>query len=697
MPTANVQIKKILVGRGNTATVTNYSGVRGEIVMDTDNRTLHVHDGVTIGGTRLATYQEVQDAVTGNLDLSNYATVSQITAANVAIAALRANITASNTAIAAVTTAWTSNAATQAVAINTLNANLGAFQIYANATFGAGTYSNTNVAAYLAANPQGSTYSNSNVKSYLTSFDGNILPSANVTYSLGSQSRQWKDLWVSNATIYFNSVPLSTDVTGNLTYAGNPLVSFVDGNLSVGGTVVSGGGGGAANIGNVTFDNTTIIGANDSIYFQPNVAQPWLTWGIQNNVFGANSTALIAPASDDQHQGQLIFPGANGMGFGALAWAGNIGSPFDNSLVVAGLLGNVSIGTQDGITGYYWKFGTDGATTLPAVIDGDTTIGTLFNTNPPGHTLTIKHNGGTNGGSGGELKFDYGNVKLKVVQDAGITQTWEFDTDGHLTLPYGSRLVTFNTASVELTAGNNASSYASLASFNGNTYMWVDNDGAYIATNWNPSAKQWTFGTAGNLTLPNDGVISAGGSGGLTLGGNYDVKIVSDYTDNNRTWTFNGTDGSVTFPDTTVQTTAWSGGRVVSAPAGSEGAAGDQQGDIAFTNSHLYYCKEDFVVHTSSVVIDSTEWGGAAGTLTSLPFLSVARVPEIGWTINANFNTGPASLTITGVTPLGDNRYQIDFNSVGEINVSNGNTGTLVDNDPAADIWVRSAWDETSW
>ena len=44
------------------------------------------------------------------------------------------------------------NAATQAVAINTLNANVGAFELYANATFGpgaAGFYSNSNVAAYL--------------------------------------------------------------------------------------------------------------------------------------------------------------------------------------------------------------------------------------------------------------------------------------------------------------------------------------------------------------------------------------------------------------------------------------------------------------------------------------------------------------------------------------------------------------------
>ena len=41
------------------------------------------------------------------------------------------------------------NAATQAVSIQTTNANLGAFETYANATFGTSSYGNANVAAYL--------------------------------------------------------------------------------------------------------------------------------------------------------------------------------------------------------------------------------------------------------------------------------------------------------------------------------------------------------------------------------------------------------------------------------------------------------------------------------------------------------------------------------------------------------------------
>jgi hypothetical protein len=51
---------------------------------------------------------------------------------------------------------------------------------------------------------------------------GNILPSANVTYSLGSETLQWKDLWVS----------------GNTVYIGGSAIAVVNGQLSIGGNTV---------------------------------------------------------------------------------------------------------------------------------------------------------------------------------------------------------------------------------------------------------------------------------------------------------------------------------------------------------------------------------------------------------------------------------------------------------------------------
>ena len=59
MTAVNIQIKKILVGRGNTAVASAYNGVRGELVLDTDLNTLRVYNGTTTGGTVLATSQQV--------------------------------------------------------------------------------------------------------------------------------------------------------------------------------------------------------------------------------------------------------------------------------------------------------------------------------------------------------------------------------------------------------------------------------------------------------------------------------------------------------------------------------------------------------------------------------------------------------------------------------------------------------------
>jgi hypothetical protein len=44
-----------------------------------------------------------------------------------------------------------------------------------------------------------------------TSITGNLIPTANITYSLGSEQFQWKDLWVSNNTIYLGNTPIRVD------------------------------------------------------------------------------------------------------------------------------------------------------------------------------------------------------------------------------------------------------------------------------------------------------------------------------------------------------------------------------------------------------------------------------------------------------------------------------------------------------
>jgi hypothetical protein len=101
-------------------------------------------------------------ALKGYVDAQDTAISNSVTGANAAI--VTAN-TAMKGYVDAVTTAWEANAGTQLTSIN-------------NITNGTSTF-------------------------------GNLVPSANVTYSLGSETAQWKDLYLSGSTIYIGGATLS--------------------------------------------------------------------------------------------------------------------------------------------------------------------------------------------------------------------------------------------------------------------------------------------------------------------------------------------------------------------------------------------------------------------------------------------------------------------------------------------------------
>ncbi len=73
---------------------------------------------------------------------------------------------------------------------------------------------------------------------------GNLIPTANVTYSLGSIDKQWKDLYVS----------------GNTVYIGGTALTVANGQLSVGGNTVGSGG--------VTYSNVNVKAYTESMGFQ---------------------------------------------------------------------------------------------------------------------------------------------------------------------------------------------------------------------------------------------------------------------------------------------------------------------------------------------------------------------------------------------------------------------------------------------
>ena len=127
---------------------------------------------------------------------------------------------------------------------------------------------NTNAGNLLIAN-------NLSVTSYVTS---NLIPDANITYNLGSSTNRWKDLWLSNSTLYFDTE--STMAAGTITNgrsnisipAANGNINFSsDGNTSLVVTATGANITGTANVsGNLSAGNANLGNAVISNYFVGN-------------------------------------------------------------------------------------------------------------------------------------------------------------------------------------------------------------------------------------------------------------------------------------------------------------------------------------------------------------------------------------------------------------------------------------------
>lgn len=180
--------------RGNTQCINDYVGPIGSLAINLDDWSIHIQDGVTPGGYIVS---GAGGTSYGNANVAAYLIANGYltsTTANLSVYAWNANLA---------TYAWNSN-------VNTVISSLSNYALNANI----------------------SNYGNTNVHTYLGSFDGNIIPSANSVYSLGSSTNQWKDLWVSNNTIYVNGIPLTINSENNLSVNGNVITQVDLGNFA---------------------------------------------------------------------------------------------------------------------------------------------------------------------------------------------------------------------------------------------------------------------------------------------------------------------------------------------------------------------------------------------------------------------------------------------------------------------------------
>ena len=170
------------------------------------------------------------------------------------------------------------------------------------------------------------------------------------------------------------------------------------------------------------------------------------------------------------------------------------------------------------------------------------------------------------GGAGGGLSItdfglgftdtlDAGKITTSKLYNENPNQglnnqyTLEVTDGGVVALPDGSII---NGATLKTIAGNYAGITAGPASPAGrdeDSWVWVDNNGATIATKYSTDNHTWTFNNNGGLTFPQGTFLGYSDPGGFIIDGAVD-KDIAIYTYSGADahgWTF-GTDGDLNIP-----------------------------------------------------------------------------------------------------------------------------------------------------
>jgi hypothetical protein len=440
--------RRLQLRRGNSTAVSSYTGAAGEVVIDTTNWILYVHDGSTVGG--YATTTNVA-GITGNITQANLGLKGYVDQAN----------TIQSQQISA--------------------ANLG-------------------MKGYVDSVASQSIYGNSNVKSYLSGgFDGNIIPGANAVYSLGNSTTWWKDLYLSENTLYIGGVPIGSS-GGSLTFGGNVVgtsaLPTYTGPVSANTISV-----GATTVGNITtLPKVSIAGTSGNITAGNISTTGELITGGDISTSGNISTTGGFTASDLSFKlsaaGAVIELGAqNFKGSGYVP-----GRIYETATDGPGTGLRVMVVNVEYGPGSYASIGSpaDGAVKIIDPGSGYTNGGLVY--------LSIRYpdESGTNA-----LLTVYTQVNpVTYGTITANTSVWSFDESGNTTVP-GDVLLPDNTAIYNVDANtavftsNVISDATSLyLTDTGNAIVYAS-DYIVLETNSDGNvSQQWSFNQNGNIRFP---------------------------------------------------------------------------------------------------------------------------------------------------------------------------------------------------
>jgi hypothetical protein len=537
---------------------------------------------------------------------------------------------------------------------------------------------------------------------------GHLLPEIDLAYDLGSTSSQWRSIYVGTGTIFIGGVALGVNQDNYVTVDGNPIITVntasgsltVQGNTNIvlGSVIVSDTAPAATTIGSQwfnTLDARTYIAYNNQWVDSSPLIQPTpdtdidvnsitfadasvqtsaysnkLVNGVKEIVFDSNGN-LILPAGGDilDSTGTSVLSGGSSVAALSDLYDVLIEGPVEGSVLTwndsQSLWENRSVTAitntyPDGPT-YSVSVGSDGVVSM-ITSRGTVEFGALPEPGGPTHFHIMKGSG--QDGSGGlDLFFgdDYNYVRQRPAQynqdpaygveigakdistSTGVQRVWRFGTDGALTFPSGAGFVLGESGQLKTNDGTTL------------TLDFRDQSGRGFYTN----------------------------SDGFSLRGNGD-----------NTWKF-GTDGSITFPDATVQTTAYTGGGSSSSIANgnSNVSIATSDGDITLdANDSIFTFGTDGNLTTpSNLVIGPSGIGTGTSVLQSnAPLLLGSSEANGGMSLVWYENpTGPGNVVQVGLnssTPgsmtvttgdFANTTYVWDFDNTGNLTLPTG--GDILD------------------
>ena len=335
----------------------------------------------------------------------------------------------------------------------------------------------------------------------LLAVPSDIIPDGDLTRSLGSPTHQWADLYVGNATIYLNNVPLGLDGDLQLTFNGN-VIANSDGAVQVDWTNISNIPGGYDS-GNITFSGDTISSTNDVVNVS---AINYTQLESNSNYVWLDNSGVHVEITDSEGGHEFTFAWANGQAQLQLPSGADIVDSAGNSVLGGGsgvtLPANASgYLTNDGAGNLAWAAG-DGTfsgdyndlVNKPTIPDPQVqsdwnesaTESPAYIWNKPTIPSSLSDLGITAGSDGQVLTLNSSLVPVWATLSGG-TNT------GNITFSGDNINSSNNVVNVS------ASNYAQLES--NNAYVWVENNSATVQVN----SMNWVFDNNGNLTLPDLG------------------------------------------------------------------------------------------------------------------------------------------------------------------------------------------------